>query len=121
VPNAKLSQAITINVSLPDAELTVVVPVSVAYGSDLDQVERVTLEVARGVQAEVSGARRGFEPLVRFAALGDVAVQCNVILRAETWDQQGLVTSEFIRHLYARYRAEGIEIPVVTRAVAVKP
>jgi len=121
VPNAKLAQAITTNVSLPAAELSVSVPVNVAYGSDLERVQAVTLEVARSVQADVPGAMRGYEPAVLFGALGSVAVQMTVVLRASAWDQQGTLTSEFIKRLYARYRAEGIEFPrletsMVTRA-----
>ena len=110
VPNAKLAQAITTNVSLPDAELSVAVPVTVAHGSDLAQVQRVTLEVARGVQAEAPGAQRGHEPAVLFGALGATGVQATVVLRAAAWDQQGALTSEFLKRVYARYQAEGIQL-----------
>ena len=118
VPNAKLAQAITTNISLPAAELSVSVPVNVAYGSDLERVERVTLEVARAVQAEVPGALRGYEPAVLFGALGPVSVQMSVVLRASAWDQQSALISEFIKRLLARYAAEGIEIPHLTSGPA---
>ena len=118
VQNAKLAQAITTNISLPAAELSVSVPVNVAYGSDLERVERVTLEVARAVQAEVPGALRGYEPAVLFGALGPVSVQMSVVLRASAWDQQSALISEFIKRLLARYAAEGIEIPHLTSGPA---
>ncbi len=54
VPNSKLASSILINYDLLEKPRGVPVPMGVAYGSDLDFVERVTLEVAREVQREVT-------------------------------------------------------------------
>jgi len=120
VPNAKLAQAITTNISLPGPELTVPVTVGVAYGSDLDKVERVARELARAVQAEVDGAVRAHEPAVRFRALGDSAIETLIVLRATTWEQQALLTSEMVRRIAKRFPTEGIEIPYPVRTVHLK-
>jgi small-conductance mechanosensitive channel len=120
VPNARLAEATTINFSLPEPEFSVVVPVGVAYGSDLERVERVTLEVARQVQRDAPGAKRDFEPLLRFTAFADSAVTFNVVLRAADWEQQTVVPHEFIKRLHARYAQEGIEIPFPVRTVLMK-
>ena len=117
VPNARLTEMILRTYSRPDPSIGVVVPVRVAYRSDLDHVERVTLEVARTVQRECAGAVREFEPLLRVAAFADSAVQVNVILRAQSYGDRFLLTSELLRRLHARYRAEGIEIPFPQRVV----
>jgi small-conductance mechanosensitive channel len=58
VPNAKLASAVVTNCSLPDPETAVLVDVGVSYGSDLSQVERVTIEVAREVMRDVEGGSR---------------------------------------------------------------
>jgi small-conductance mechanosensitive channel len=117
VPNAKLAQAIVVNYEKPSAEVAVPVPIGVAYGSDLEAVERVTLEVARGVQAEVEGAVRGFEPALVFQSFGDSSIGLTVVLRAGTFPGRGKVVHEFVKRLHARYAKEGIEIPFPQRAV----
>jgi small-conductance mechanosensitive channel len=117
VPNAKLASAVVTNCSLPDPEAAVVVGLGVAYGSDLAQVERVTVEVAREVMREVQGGMPEFEPFIRFGAFADSSVDLNVIMRARNFTDQYLVKHEFIKRLHARYVREGIEIPFPQRAV----
>lgn len=117
VPNAKLAAAVTTNYSLPDNATVLLVPVGVAYGSDLDRVERVTLEVAREVMRGSEGGVAGFEPLVRFTALGDSAVTFNVVLEVREQPLAGPIRHEMIKRLYARFLREGIEIPFPQRAV----
>ena len=108
VPNAALAKAIVTNYSLPQADMSVPVQVSVDAGSDLDRVERVTLEVARQVLREVPGAVRDFEPAVRFQAFGDSAIRFVVSLRGHQFADQFLLTHEFVKRLQARYQSEGI-------------
>jgi small-conductance mechanosensitive channel len=122
VPNAKLADAVVTNFHGPDLEVPVVVPVSVAYGSDLQKVEAVSIAAAREVQESVEGAIRGFEPLVRFSALQDSDIAFNVILRVniQEWGRQGLVRHEFLKKLVDAYRREGIEIPYPHRVMIQK-
>ncbi len=117
IPNSRLANATLINYRMPQPELSVIVSVSVAYGSDLQKVEELTLRVARAVQSEVPGAVPDFEPLVRFREFGDSGVLFSVILRAARVEEQHLLRHEFIKRLYAAYRAEGIEIPYPMRHV----
>jgi len=117
VPNAKLASAISTNYNLPDSEQIVPVKLGVAHGSDLAQVERVTLEVARESQRLTPGGVAAHEPLVRFNAFGESAIEFNVILRAAHFDQRGLLTHDFLTRVYARYRAEGIALPQAVRVV----
>lgn len=120
VPNAKLSSAIVTNYTLPAADQPVSVPVGVAYGSDLERVERIAIEVAQEIQANVDGALRDFQPLVRFTAFGDSGVNFNLILRATTFQDQFLIRHETIKRLHARFTSDGIEIPFPTRTVHLK-
>mgnify|MGYP003290040679 CR=1 FL=1 len=55
VPNNKIVQSIILNYDLPDPELAVLVEVGVHYDSDLQKVERVTRDVARGNTANGAG------------------------------------------------------------------
>ncbi|MEJ7555119.1 MAG: mechanosensitive ion channel family protein [Aquificaceae bacterium] len=120
VPNSKLSTSIIINFHMPQPELNVIVPVGVSYDSDLEKVERVTLEVAREVQKEVEGGVPDFEPMIRLTAFGDFSINFNVILRAKDFGSQHLLRHEFIKRLKKRYEQEGIKIPFPVREVYLK-
>jgi len=117
VPNALLSKAVITNYALPDSQLSVIVGVGVAYGSDLDLVEQVTTQVAREAMAHYDADLTDFEPWVTFTAFGDSSINLNVGLRTRTPADQYSLRSEFIKRLNARYAAEGIEIPYPHRVV----
>jgi small-conductance mechanosensitive channel len=117
VPNAKLAGAVTINYSLPETEEAVLVNVGVSYASDLGQVERVTVEVARDIQREVEGAVREFVPFIRYNALADSSINFSVILRGRDVVAQHLIRHEFIKRLHARYQREAIQIPFPQRTL----
>lgn len=117
VPNAKLTQAIVTNYSLPDRELAVSLEVGVHYDSDLDRVERVTAEVAAEVIKEAGGAVSSFEPVIHYHALGDYSVNLTVVLRAKEFTDQHIIKHEFIKKLHKRYKKEGIIVPYPVRAI----
>lgn len=107
VPNEKLAQSIFTNYHLPDAELTISVPIGVAYGSDLDQVERVALDAARGALDDME-ARVSIEPSVRFRELGDSSVDFTVQMRAPQFVDQFRARSFLIKRLYEGFGRAGI-------------
>ena len=120
VPNAKLSSQVTSNFTLPEPEQSVLVQVGVSYDSDLEHVERVTIEVARDVQSTVDGAVQTHEPFTRYHTFGDSSINFSVILRGQEYTSQFLIKHEFIKRLHKRYQAEGIEIPFPIRTVYMK-
>ena len=111
VPNDKLAKSILTNYHQPDLQMSVSVEVRVGYDTDLEYVERVTVDVAREVMLDVNGAVADHKPTVRFTKFGDSSISFSVSLRAAEADHRGLVTHEFIKRLHRRYRAEGIDIP----------
>ncbi len=117
VPNTKVASLIVTNYSLPQNEMSVLVQVGVSYDSDLEHVERVTIEVAREVLREVPGGVPEFEPFIRYHTFGDFSINFTVILRARTYVDQFLLKHEFVKRLHRRYRQEGIEIPFPIRTV----
>jgi len=108
------------NFHLPESELAVLVNTDVAYQSDLEKVEKVTIEVAKEVLQETEGAVKEFEPFIRYNAFGESSINFTVILRAKEYANQYLIVHEFIKRLHNRYRSEGIEIPFSTRTVYLK-
>ena len=105
------------NFSLPSEAFTVPVPVVVAYGSDLHQVERVALEVAGTIQRETESADSGFTPTLVFTAFTDTGISFNVTLRSSAFSQRLDLVHLFIMALHDRFASEGIEIPLPQRVV----
>jgi small-conductance mechanosensitive channel len=117
VPNATVASSIVTNYHLPEHEISVTVPCSVSYDSDLDHVEQVTVEVGREVMREVKGAVPEHEPTVRYNTFGDSAISFNVGLRAADISAQVLIIHEFIKRLHSCYQQEGIENSSPTETV----
>jgi small-conductance mechanosensitive channel len=120
VPNSKLASAIFKNYHLPAKEIGLQIPVGVSYDSNLEEVERVTIDVAKEVMQTVLGGVPDFEPFMRYQEFEDFQIQFIVFLRVVEFFDQRLVKHEFIKRLHKRYREEGIEIPFPTRTVYFK-
>ncbi len=117
IPNSKLAESIIINNSLPQKETSVIVQCGVSYDSDLEKVEKITVDVARKIQKTVPGAVKDFEPFIRYHTFGDSNINFSVILRVERFVDKYLVIHEFIKELKKRYDKEGIEISWPVRKV----
>jgi small-conductance mechanosensitive channel len=110
VPNGKLADSTILNYSMPKQDLSFWVHCGVAYESDLQKVEQVTLEVAKEVQQTFPGAVKDFEPLFRFQEFGDSNIDFIAILRVEEPMKRYVVRNEFIKKLKKRFDKEKIEI-----------
>lgn len=117
VPNSRLAEVIVRNYSMPEGEQAALVQVGVAYDSDLEEVERVTVETARETQRHVTGAVPDFEPFIRYHTLADSAINFTVILRVREFVDRYVVMHEFIKRLHLRYAEAGIQIPFPQRVV----
>jgi small-conductance mechanosensitive channel len=121
VPNAKLASSIIVtNYYMPEQEMSVLVQVGVAYESDLEKVEKVTIEVAKEVMKEVPGGVPEFEPFTRYHTFADFSINFSVILRAKEVVDQYLIKHEFVKRLHRRYLKEGIQIPFPIRTIHMK-
>ncbi len=118
VPNANLAAAIITNFQLPEKDVSVHVQVGVSYGSDLEKVEKTTLEIAREIVGEKGVP--GFEPVVQYQTFGDSSINFMVFMRAKEFADQGLMIHEFIKRLHRRFREAGIEIPFPVRTIHIK-
>ncbi|HLD97305.1 MAG TPA: mechanosensitive ion channel family protein [Candidatus Nanoarchaeia archaeon] len=117
IPNSKLAQSILTNYYLPDMQTGIILNCGVAYGSDLEKVEAVTVKVAEEVQKRVEGATRGFQPFVRFNGFGDSNINFTVIMRVAEPVAKYVVIHEFMKSLAKAYEKEKIEISVPARKV----
>jgi small-conductance mechanosensitive channel len=117
VPNSKLASTTVTNFYQPVQEMAVLIQVGVSYDSDLKEVERVTIEVAKQVMKDIEGGIPQFEPFIRYHTFGDFSVNFTVIMRVREYVNQYLVKHEFVKRLHEQYKKEGIDIPFPIRTV----
>ncbi|MET9887792.1 mechanosensitive ion channel family protein [Streptomyces sp. NPDC006430] len=118
IPNGRLARTNMTNYTQPEQQLSILVQVGVGYESDLEHVERVTLDVVDSVMADINGAVPDHEGAVRFHTFADSRINFTVILGVGEFSDQYRIKHEFIKRLHQRFRAEGISIPAPTRTVA---
>ncbi|MGV3618916.1 MAG: mechanosensitive ion channel family protein [Fimbriimonas sp.] len=121
VPNSKLANSILTNTNYPDEGVRVYVNAGVSYESDLEEVERTALEVARHVQATVEGADHGFEPICLFNDFGESNIGFQIILRATHYAPSGRIKHTFIKSLHAAFRDRQIEMNYPVRKLVGDP
>jgi small-conductance mechanosensitive channel len=105
---------------LPEKEMGLYLPVTVAFDNDLALVEKVSLEVAREVLADPERIIPGFEPVIRYSAFTELGVQFWVILRVREFRDQYPLKHAFFKRLHERFRGEGVKFAVPARTVKVE-
>lgn len=110
VPNKNFGASTLTNYEQPYAECTILIPLTVTYGSDLNKVEETTLEVARYVLQKSEYGVSGFEPKVQFSSLGDYGISFNVVLRLRNVIDQASLKHQFIKRIYQKYEEKDIQL-----------
>ncbi|MCW8919479.1 MAG: mechanosensitive ion channel family protein [Gammaproteobacteria bacterium] len=108
VPNSIMGNTKILNESGgPHTKYRIGVPVGVAYGSDIDRVRAVLLEV---VLAEAAVCDTP-EPRVRLRRFGNSSVDFELLGWIEEPSLRGRVVDALLTAIYKRFMSEGIEIP----------
>lgn len=111
VPNSIIANSKIINESAPMPNFRVRVPVSVAYGSDIDLVEKTMLEIAsmnENILPEPA-------PRVRFREFGDSALNFELLCWAKEPALRGRTVHELNCSIYKKFNETGITIPFPQR------
>ncbi len=117
IPNSIIANTKVINESAPIPNFRVRIPVSVAYGSDIDKVQEVLLEVAgqnENVIPEPS-------PRVRFREFGESSLNFELLCWTKEPSLRGLTVHELNCEIYKTFAASGITIPFPQRDVHIRP
>ncbi len=117
VPNSKLASAIFINYHLPEKQITLTMNVGVSYDSDLEQVERITIEIAKEVMQEIESDLTIKEPYMRFHTFNDFSIDFTLYMPVNEYFDQRIGKHLFVKKLHKRYQQEGISIPFPIRDV----
>lgn len=110
IPNKQIASSIITNYAQPFSECSISIPLGVSYGSNLEQVEKVAVMVAKEILQETKGGVESFEPFIRYSNFAEVGINFNVIMKVKTVTDQDLIRHEFIKRIYSRYQEEKIII-----------
>ncbi|MBA3054348.1 MAG: mechanosensitive ion channel [Sphingomonadales bacterium] len=114
IPNENLMTSQVENWSYSSREVRVKVPVGVAYGSDIDQVESLLLQAARAVPR----VRAQPEPSVWLVGFGDSSVDFEIqIWITDPEEGVGNVRSDVLKRVWHLFKEHGVEIPFPQRDV----
>ena len=114
VPNSVMGNSkITNESGGPYEKERIRVPVGVAYGSDVDQVEELLLDVAKAHPEILEDP----EPRVRLRAFGDWSLNFELLCWIKEPVLRGRLRHLLCKKIYKSFMAEGIEIPYPKRDV----
>ncbi|XLQ20130.1 MAG: mechanosensitive ion channel family protein [Candidatus Moraniibacteriota bacterium] len=118
VPNAVIGNATLTNESGGDTgkEYRVKIPFGVAYGSDIDEVEKLVLDIAD----KNENALQEPAPRVRFRMFGASSLDYELLVRVKSSAKKGITTHELNRAIYKTFSKEGIEIPYAKQDLYIK-
>ena len=113
IPNSIITNAKIINESAPYPHFRVRLAVGVAYGSNLDQVERVLTDIAK----ECDLVRKDPPPVARVRTFGDSSIDFELLAWAIKPHDRGRVVHELSKGISKRFAEEEIIIPFPQRDV----
>ncbi|WP_240618013.1 mechanosensitive ion channel domain-containing protein [Methylomonas sp. Kb3] len=116
VPNKTFITDRLINWTLSDTVTRVVVPVSVAYGTSVEMVEKILADAVKSIEQVLSDP----EPLVIFIGFGDSALQFKINVFVRELSDRTVVTHRLHTKIYEALLAHHIEIPYPQRDVHIR-
>lgn len=111
VPNGDLISNQVTNWTLGDRSMRLIIPVGVAYGSDVETVIRVLSAVA----SDSDKVLKDPQPMVLFLNFGDSSLDFQLRAWIADFNERRIIQSALIREIDRRFRAEGVEIPFPQR------
>lgn len=119
VPNSLLVSEQVTNWTLRDAYRRIVIPLNVAYGSDLERVRDCLLKIA-GEHEDVVGDGSDLAPLALFMGYGEGALKFELRCFVRNAMRALTVTSDINFAIDKAFREAGIRIPPPQREIVIK-
>ena len=117
IPNSRFAETIITNYDQPQAHVNVFLTCGVAYESDLQQVESVSMEVMRQVEREHPGVVKDYGVYFGYDTFGESNVDFWLFMQASSRLDSFEVRTELIKQLHARLTDEGITINYPVRTL----
>ena len=111
IPNSKLTNDTVNNWSFGDGLTRFMIPVTVHYGSDLEQIQQILLKCANG-HKKVSTTNL---PIVRLLKFGHDGIELDLVFWADQNLYIEILKSEIRFEVYKEFQKAGIQIPYPQR------
>ena len=111
VPNGDLIASQVTNWTLGERSMRLTIPVGVAYGSDVETVMRVLMDVATRSDKVLEEPK----PMVLFLNFGDSSLDFQLRVWIPDFNERRIVQSALIHEIDRRFRQEDVEIPFPQR------
>ena len=121
VPNSELISGQVTNWMLRDTIGRIKLPIGVAYGSDLEQVREILLEIAFNHDSVITQSPILPKPWVLVRQFGDSSIDFELRCFIRDIDRRLRVMSDLYFEIDKAFRAAGIEIPFPQRDVHLIP
>ncbi len=116
IPNASVANMKIINESAPASEARIHVPVGVAYGSSVTEVEQALLAASQMCEYVMPEPA----PSVRLVRFGDSSVEFELLVWIVQPEFRNRVTNQLNRAISDEFRKRGIEMPFPQRDVHIR-
>lgn len=113
VPNKEFITGRLLNWSLTDPKVRLVLPVGIAYGSDVELAISTLYDIARVHPRVVNDP----EPQIVFESFGDNALALSARIFLDSPENRTVVVTELNREIYKRFKEEGIVIAFPQRDI----
>ena len=117
IPNSRFAETIITNYSKPDEHVNVYLTCGVAYESDLQQVEAVSMDVMRQLERDHPGVVKDYGVYFGYDTFGESNVDFWLFMQSSSRLDSFEVRTELIKQLHARLTEEGITINYPVRTL----
>ena len=111
IPNNKITTSVVTNFSMPDPMVKMTIPVSAAYGSNVDLVKKILVEVAEDALKNTDYFVADPKPRAFFVEFGASDLKFVVYVWARAYNIPDEVRDSINSRIDKRFREAGIEIP----------
>ncbi len=116
LPNSKIANSKIINYNQPASKIKEKVVVKVAYGSDIDKVKKILLEIVGSIEE----VEKDPAPSVFFSELGDFGLDFLIVAWVDSPKKKFVVKTQINEKVYKKFKEENIEIPYPTQDIYIR-
>lgn len=110
IPNRNIIDASFKNFTLEESWMLLPIKIGINYHSDLEKVEKITLNIAQQILDNYQEDTDNFEPFLRYEKFDYYGIIFTVYLRINQYYDRFLITHEFIKKIHKTYNQENIKL-----------
>lgn len=116
IPNSQIGSSVILNYSYPDPKLRLRIPIGVAYGSDLDKVTDILIQVGKSESHVLENPA----PRVMMISFGDFSLDLELHVWIYGHRDKVAVIDAINRDIDKRFKEEDVEIPFPIQTIYMK-